>query len=371
MHLLRRLTQLENDLDGMCKELHRRRSPLKRSNSSQLRTLPGQSNQSTRRASPKRQSSKPSSRGDLRRTPKSASAASLQPTLEAVLETPSSAARRVGASREDESKPRCDAEVAVPKPSPSQSTTTAGRGSSSSGSFAALPTVASVTSLNTAVFPHESVSDASSDRCPQQVDPQLLTLAKSPCSRFLGPSVPKSVGMPVERVELGDSGDSVPTAKDDLVWRLELQRLRNATLELHVQREMCESSDLRKRLWENEAQALTPSKARLMQSLSMQGVPTVAASCTAPARTPSVARLQDVARFASPGPRAGVAQVQRTLSTAALSPGIETASWPLSDGVVTASTPRCVEASNHRALQFSPRHRSAASLLAPVSPRLQ
>lgn len=182
---------------------------------------------------------------------------------------------------------------------------------------------------------------------------------------YLGASS-KSLGPPVvERVDLADSTDSLHAdAKRDLVWQLELERLRNATLKLEVQREICEGSDLRKRLWETEAHKKHTTSTTLL--LPVPPVPTTVTTMTS---VPSVSRL----------PIAGFSQVTTSVSAPAVSSAdMEVASTTPARILVQPTTvqqttvPPTVQQTtvplNQRHSHFSPRHRMG-SLCSPVSPR--
>jgi len=330
------------------------------------------------------------SRGDRRTPVKSASTASLpqqndRKKLSAVLEMPNTAARRKGASREDggESKIRCDDDLANSRPSlaKSQSTTTAGLGSSSSGSCAI--TVASMTP-NTAprvVAPLWATgSDASSDRYGQQ----QVTMATRPRS-LLAPSGAKSTGT-VEPIDLADSDASRMDAKRDLVWQLELERLRNATLKLEVQREICEGSDLRKRLCLTEA-ATSPSL-RALPLCSLAGSAT-ASTWLVQSSSPTISVVPSVpvSRLGSMASQRSFYQVSPTASVELeMDPAMTSARMlprnvqqltttgsfqvlPGCESVLAGSPPHCLEASlqmsssvqtlsSQRSLHcFTPRHR--------------
>lgn len=400
VHLFHRLSQMETDLDGMCRELHRRRSPLK-SQETESKVLTPQSKDFRSKSSPNKpglsisssRGTKNSSRGDLRKSPKSASATNLQPQeqrLSAVLETPTATARRIGASREDPSSSVCTAKSNGDPPRIlTKGKSVSALGSSSSGSCAGLATVASSTSLATP-WTSEAVSDGGSDRSPKPVGNGLTPRR----GRLLGP-LSKSVAVPCagERINLGDSSPSRAStreaeAKRDLVWQLELERLRNATLKLEVQREMCESSDLRKRLRETEpGSILAPSQAVLMPTVpAVPSVTTVSSvtrlhsaslhSTSLTQLPPSVAGSVTVP-FDCDGarPASGAGQARRVVSSLS----VQQHAGAGSDG---ARGVTCVEAAavqqsavpltSQRPLHFSPRHRGVcAPGHAPISPRLQ
>lgn len=267
LHLLNRLARMENEVDSLCNELRSPRRRLSATCGGSHKSPVGQTKEPRRTTTPRQNQgmSRSASRGDRQRPMKSASTTSLQrrdQKLQAVLEMPTAAApraARIGASREDcsfplPSKPRCMASPSALSRTltKSQSTTTAGLGSSSSGSCAAL-TVASTTPRLTYTRPSEAVSDVHSDWCGStQQDLYLPRRVQSPRTVLLGVASARSVLLPAERIDLADADASRGDAKRDLVWQLELERLRNATLKLEVQREICEEADLRKRLIETE-----------------------------------------------------------------------------------------------------------------------
>lgn len=297
IHLLRRLTQLENDLNGMCKEIHRRRSPSVNSSRQEARprTTSRQSRELRRKSSPKPGLARSVSRGERKHLTSSPSL-QLDQQLSAVLEA-SPSERRLGASREDcginrtcntlvgnvpsYSMSRDTSKSEFPRTSPSLakslSTTTAGLGSSSSGSCHALTIVTPATPRG-AFARQDGLIDVTTPRCRQRVNSLCESVAEQ-SSSVAGTSLCKSVGAPAERVDLGDSETSRAEAKRDLLWQLELERLRTATLKLEVQREICESSDLRKRIWEREATTLAPTSTLFVPAVPaippMTGMPLV------------------------------------------------------------------------------------------------
>lgn len=217
----------------------------------------------------------------------------------------------------------------------------------------------------------------------------------------------------VEHIDLADSvasDSSRADAKRDLVWQLELERLRNATLKLEVQREICEGSDLRKRLQETETDrgqvgivrnlagasrtVLVPA---MPTSVSVCGpvvqglttVPSVArlatAGCQGLTTVPSVARLGNVGCFSQATPTSSSAvSPSASMSLASTVGDIDVAAAGLPFGVMAASIPHHMEAPagvqqpavavplsspvrGNAAMHFSPRHRTALTLLESLS----
>jgi hypothetical protein len=135
-----------------------------------------------------------------------------------------------------------------------------------------------------------SRQDIATPRCRQRVDSQSGSLREQSPRSLIGTSLCKNVGVLEERFELRDSEAAHAEAKRALLWQLELERLRNATLKLEVQREICEGSDLRKRLWHAGPNPLVPATVFIpavpaISTYNWTGV-TVASSMPPAARVP-------------------------------------------------------------------------------------
>mmetsp|Transcript_53798 Transcript_53798/g.83750 ORF Transcript_53798/g.83750 Transcript_53798/m.83750 type:complete len:321 (+) Transcript_53798:2-964(+) len=296
-HLLWRLTQLEKDLNGVCNEIHQRRPA---SRNSRARTSSRHSNEPRRKSSPRPHFPRSASRGELRK--QSGFAAPPQhwdQQLSAVLEAPSTA-RRIGASREDCNETKCASNAYTmardtsacssdflrisPSLAKSQSTTTAGLGSSSSGSYVALGTITSA--KGSGGYLRSDASFASSPRCRQRTDSHCGSVAGQSPRSWTRTSCGRSVRGPTEIADVDDSNSSHAEAKRNLVWQLELERLRNATLKLEVQREICESSDLRKRLWATEVTPLALASTLYVPTVpAISPMPSVPMISTIPSMT--------------------------------------------------------------------------------------